>query len=335
MKQHIIYVIICLMGISFSSAFSQTLPQMRISVENSENHVHTKSVKIFADTLKTKVMGKIDVRFFSDARLFRDSDVIRAMVQGKVEMAVPGTWHVTQFEPDAGIFLLPFFYGQPVETNYNVLDSIVGRTLNENIEKNLKLKVVGRWIDLGHAHIFGINRKISRHEDIDGLKVRVAGGVANKLRIEAFGGISTIIPWPDLPEYMKLGKVDAVLTTYETIRSAKLWEKGIKSVFEDNEYFPQYIPLVRLSFWQKLSPDIQQIIVDTWEENVNVSRKASADAQQKAKEQLIENGVEVVVPDEDQLRIWRKKLISMQNDFISEVGIDHELVMQLNSIPEL
>ena len=124
--------------------------------------------------------------------------------------------------------------------------------------------MVGRWLELGYAHVFGVNRQINTHQKLAGIRIRVAGGMANQYRMEAFGGIVTIIAWPDLPEYMQQKKVDAVLTSYETIRSARLWEKGIQSVFEDKEYFAQYVPLIRQSFWQRLPARIQDIIRTTW-----------------------------------------------------------------------
>ena len=216
MKHFILIIISWTLALGTPLASWATLPKMRISVENSESHVQTRAVKRFAQDITEKLAGQIDVRFFSNARLFRDRDIIQALAQGKVEMAVPGTWHVTQFESNVGIFLLPEFYGRTAQANYAVLDSDIGARINAGIEKNLQVKVVGRWIDLGHAHLFGVHRKINRHEDIKGLKVRVAGGLANKLRIQALGGVPTIIPWPDLPEYMQLGRVDAVLTSYET-----------------------------------------------------------------------------------------------------------------------
>ena len=80
------------------------LPKMRISIENSDTHVQTQAIKKFAENLKQKLKDDIDVQFFSNATLFRDRDVIQALGQGKVEMAVPGTWHFTRFEPNVGIF---------------------------------------------------------------------------------------------------------------------------------------------------------------------------------------------------------------------------------------
>jgi C4-dicarboxylate-binding protein DctP len=120
--------------------------------------------------------------------------VIQALGRGTVEMAVPGTWHVTRYVPDVGVFLLPVFYGGRAEEIYRILEGPAGTELDKRIESTLNVKVIGGWIDLGHAHLFGIHRQIRRHEDIEGLKVRVAGGLANKLRIQGLGGDPVTFP---------------------------------------------------------------------------------------------------------------------------------------------
>lgn len=329
MKTMLISIFI-IMSLCVSSAIAQNLPKMRISVENSETHVQTQAVKRFSDELGKKLEGRINVRFFPNASLFRDKDIVQALGQGKVEMAVPGTWHVTQFEPNVGVFLLPLFYGRTAESNHMIVDGNAGKAINDLIEKNLQLKVVGRWIDLGHAHLFSLQKEIRRHEDIRGLIVRVAGGIGNNLRIAALGGDPIEIAWPDLPEYMIQGRVDAVLTSYETVRSAKLWEKGIKYAFEDQEYFPQYIPLIKMSFWEKLPPDIRTIVSDTWDKHVDASRKQAAEAQMEAKKILIENGVKIVVPGDQRVKEWRDRILHKQNDFIHTMGIDPIIVDLIN-----
>jgi C4-dicarboxylate-binding protein DctP len=139
-----------------------------------------------------------------------------------------------------------------------------------------------------------------------------------------------IIPWPDLAEHIRQSRVDAILTTYETVKSAKLWETGVQSVFEDRQYFPQYIPLVRASFWERLSADIQQVIMDTWEENMEDSRRMAAKSQQQAKEVLVENGETIFVPDPGEVDSWRNQLLFLQPDFVLHTGIDPELVRQVS-----
>jgi C4-dicarboxylate-binding protein DctP len=325
-------VILLVFFMSMTPALAQVIPVMRISVENTETHFQTRAVQRFADDIREKLKGRIDVRFFSNAQLLRDSDVIQALGQGRVEMAVPGTWNIMQFEPDVGVFLLPVFYGRAAEDNYRIIDGEIGRSINTKLEKNLHLKVLGQWMDLGHAHLFGVHKKIQRHEDIQGLRIRVAGGTANKLRIQALGGHPVIIPWPDLPEYMRQGKVDGILTSYETVKSAKLWENGVRYVFEDREYFPQYIPLIRASFWEKLTPDIQGLLTDTWKENIHAARLSAAEAQKEARETLIQNGVDIIVPEPAQLEKWRNQMLPLQDEFIRELRIDPELAGQIHAV---
>ncbi len=79
------------------------LPIMRISVENTAAHVQTLAVSRFALALQEKLQGMIDVRFYPNAQLFRDKDVVQALGQGKIEMAVPGTWHLAAHEPNVGV----------------------------------------------------------------------------------------------------------------------------------------------------------------------------------------------------------------------------------------
>lgn len=308
---------------------AQTLPTLRISVENALTHVQTRAVQAFADDLRQHLAGRLTVELYAEARLFRDSEVVSALMQDKVEMAVPGTWNVERFEPNVGLFLLPVFYGQPAQTNYAVLDGPIGQAITARVEQNLQVKVLGRWIDLGHAHLFSIGQPIARHEEIRGKRVRVAGGKANELRIQAFGGLPTTIPWPDLPAYLEQGKLDAILTSYETIASAKLWEKGLRYVFEDREYFPQYLPMIRRSFWNKLPSDIQQIILTTWEKHVDQARQAAAEAQTAAKVTFQAQGGVIVVPEAAAITHWRRVLLPFQDEFIPTLKLDAELVKQL------
>ena len=330
MKHLVLIILVFFTGMTLAPA--QVIPIMRISVENTETHFQTRAVQRFADDIREKLKGRIDVQFFSNAQLLRDSDVIQALGQGRVEMAVPGIWNIMQFEPDVGVFLLPVFYGRAAEDNYRIIDGEIGGIINTKLEKNLHLKVLGQWMDLGHAHLFGVHKKIQRHEDIQGLRIRVAGGTANKLRIQALGGLPVIIPWPDLPVYMQQGKVDGILTSYETVKSAKLWENGVRYVFEDQEYFPQYVPLIRASFWEKLTPDIQDVLTDTWKENVDAARLSAADGQKEAKKILMENGVDIIVPEPGQMEKWRNQMLLLQDEFIRELRIDPELAGQINIV---
>ena len=89
MKYPILIILVFFTGMTLAPA--QVIPIMRISVENTETHFQTKAVKRFADDIREKLKGRIDVQFFSNARLLRDSDVIQALGQGLKDRS-PAEW---------------------------------------------------------------------------------------------------------------------------------------------------------------------------------------------------------------------------------------------------
>lgn len=307
---------------------------MRISIENPDSHVQAQTVKIFAQKLQERLQGRLKVEFYSGAKLFRDQNVITALAMGRVEMAVPGTWQIDKHVPVVGIFLLPVFYGRRPEAIYSVNSSPLGNMIVTSIEDELGVKVLGEWIDLGYAHVFSASRKISSFDDFDCCKIRIAGGIGNQRRIEALGAIPLSIAFPDLSEKLSQGGIDGVLTSYETIRSVELWKSGILYAFEDSEYFAQYVPIVSIDFWNQLTPDIQKIIVDTWQEGVPEARMNAEKSQNEAKEIFLQQGGEVFIPTDLELAVIRSKLMKESGAIAKDIGISDEVLEKLEEFFE-
>ncbi|MCX7787734.1 MAG: TRAP transporter substrate-binding protein DctP [Spirochaetes bacterium] len=298
---------------------------LRISVENTLSHVQTRNVYRFADTLSKRI-PLIQVEVYPEARLFRDRDVLNAVHVGKVEMAVPGTWNLEPFFPDLGIFLLPFLYGRSIEQNHTLADGVIGRKLKEKLEVLYNLTIPGLWMDLGHAHSFTLAKPITRLEDFKNLRIRVAGGRANELRLITLGAYAVTIPWPELIERLRTHRVEGILTTYETVRSAELWNYGVRYAFEDNQYFPMYIPMVNRDFWERLTKEEQSVFQQIWNEHALIERAEALLAQMEAKDLFIRNGGRVLVPSLSEIRRIRQSLLDAQPNFIQQLQIDPDLV---------
>lgn len=315
------------------SARAETLI-FRISTENNSDHVQTRAIARFADELSRRAGDRLQVSFHFDAELYRDRDLIKALRQGKVEMGVPGTWQMDRSEPSIGIFLLPAFYGRTISNLDRLRDGEMGREVNRRIEDNLGLHVPGRWIDLGFAHVFGIKRNIRGYNDVAGLRVRVAGGEANIKRLETMGAVPRVIAWPDLPQALGENSIDAVLSTNETVASAKLWQLGVTSVFEDQQYFAQYIPLIAGTTWRRLPPDLRTLIEEVWEETVPAARAEAAKAQLAARTELMAHGVTFFRPTAEQAAAQRARLMAIQGGVLAALGADEALAAKAMAVLE-
>lgn len=301
------------------------LPLIRISVENTLSHVQTQAVEHFAQRLSERLKDQYEIQFYPAATLYKDSEVFRALSQGKLEIAVPGTWQFDRYVSEVGVFQLPSLYGRTAETTYALLESEVGTHILEAIEHTMNIKVLGRFIDLGAVHLFSTKKPIKTAKDIIDQRIRVAGGEGNILRLEALGAKPVTIAWPDLPLALTNGNLDAALTSYETLASAKLWNFGIRYVYEDSQYFAQYIPIASFSFWQRLPSHVQQTILDCWEEGVDKARREAFLAQERARIKAILYFVNIIQPDKTEVETTRTFLQTFEKDHAEQMGIPVEL----------
>lgn len=310
-----------------ASADESKVLGFRISTENTATHVQTRVVQRFADTLARRSQGRLAVEFKHSAQLFRDQDVVRALHEGKVDMAVPGTWQLDRYDPYVSVLMLPMFFGRDAADHHRVRDGQVGQMISAHLEDALQVVMPGRWIDLGHANFFSTQHSVTEPDDMAGLRVRIAGGSAIAAQMAAVGALPTVVAWPDLAATLKRGRLDGLITTHETIASARMWEQGITNATEIKIYFAQYIPLISRRYWNRLPAELQTLVRDCWESGVNAARKEAAQAQSEARRTLESRGVKVVQASSQALQVWRERGLARQSEIAQQLGVPAALVV--------
>lgn len=300
----------------------------RISTENTASHVQTRVVQRFADTLARRSQGRLVVEFKHSAQLFRDQDVIRALHQGKVDMAVVGTWQLDRYDPYVSVLMLPMFFGLEAADHHRVRDGQVGQLISAHLQESLQVVVPGRWIDLGHAHFYATGAAVAGYPDMAGLRIRIAGGEAIAAQMVAVGAVPVVVAWPDLPASLQRGRLDGLLTTHETIASAQLWQHGIRNATEIKAYFAQYIPLISRSYWNQLQGELRAMVQDSWESGVTEARLEAAQAQSAARRTLEAHGVRVQQPSKEAMQAWRQRGLAAQGAIAQQLGVPETLINQ-------
>jgi TRAP-type C4-dicarboxylate transport system substrate-binding protein len=320
-----------LMSLVSFSAGAQAPLKLRASVDTSSAHGRTIAVADYLKKLQEASGGRLETELFHSGQLFRDRDVAKALRQGSVEMAVPGTWVLTGFVPDTDVFQLPIFYGQPAEVVHRIVDGAPGRTINAQLEQKLGVKVLGPWLDLGYQNTYSTSKPLNDFSDFAGMKIRNSGGAGQFARAKFFNSQPNMTAWPDVPLALSQGTFDGLSSTNESLASAKLWESGVKYGFEDHSFMGEYVPLVSETFWKKLSPDLQKLMADVWRDNIGTYRKNMADAQKEARHMLEQHGIKFVDPTAERLADVRKKMLPLQDGIAKELRITPSLVTQIMS----
>jgi C4-dicarboxylate-binding protein DctP len=212
-----------------------------------------------------------------------------------------------------------------------VVDGQAGQLLAKQIEQQLNSHVIGPWLDLGFFNWYSTGKPLNSYGDLKGLKIRNNGGAGQAWRTQFMGAIPNTTPLPNVPLGLSQGTFDGLITTHETVASGQFWESGIRHAFEDHQFIGEYIPIVSLAFWQKLSPDVRRLFTDLWRENISDYRAAMAAAQSRASELVQAHGVKIVLPSPEHLAATRREMMASQEQVARLSKISSEMLTALST----
>ena len=304
---------------------------LRCSLETPPSHTRNAIIRDYLRKIESAAGGQINTLLFESGQLFPDLQVGKALLQGQVEMAAPGSWSLTGFVPDADFIQLPVLYGRPMETVHRVVDGRPGQLLAKQIEAQLNSHVIGPWLDLGFFNWFSTSKPLNSYSDLKGMKIRNSGGAGQAWRTQFMGAIPNTTPLPNVALGLSQGTFDGLITSFETVASGQYWESGIRHGFEDHQFCGEYIPIVSLAFWQKLSPDLRQLLTDLWKENVAAYRADMAAAQSRAREKVQAHGIKIVVPSPEELAATRREMMASQEQVARLSKISSEMVASVSA----
>jgi C4-dicarboxylate-binding protein DctP len=300
--------------------------ELRCSLDTAPSHPRNVAVRDFLGKVEAASDGAITTKLFESGALFPDLQVVKALVQGQVEMACPGTWTITGFVADADFSQLPALYGRPIEAVHKATDGKGGQFVNKEITDKLHIEVLGGWFDLGFNNWFSTRKPLNSLADLSGMKLRSPGGVLNSFRIRFFGGIPNVTAWPDVPLAMSQGTFDGLISTNESTRSSKLYDSGMRYSLQDRQGMGLYVPLVNQAFWGKIGPKMQETMLKLWSDNLPGWRANSAKSQQAAREDLEQHNVKFVDVSQAELDATHAKLLKEQDKAVADAHISPELV---------
>jgi TRAP-type transport system periplasmic protein len=300
--------------------------ELRASLDTAPSHPRNVAWREFLGKVETASGGQIKTKLFESGSLFPDLQVVKALVQGQVEMCCPGTWTITGFVPDADFSQLPAFYGRPVELVHKASEGRAGKFINDEIANKLHVQVLGGWFDLGFNEWFSTRKPLNSLSDLSGMKIRSPGGVLNSWRIRFLGGIPNVTAWPDVPLALSQGTFDGLISTNESTNSAKLYDSGMRHSLQDNMGMGLYVPLANQAFWEKIGPKNQAMILSTWAENLPTWRENTAKSQAHARQELTSQGVTFIDVPPAELDSMRAKMLKEQDKAVADAHISPELV---------
>jgi TRAP-type transport system periplasmic protein len=299
---------------------------LRCSLDTAPSHPRNVAYRDFLAKIEAASGGQIQTKLFESGALFPDLQVVKALVQGQVEMACPGSWTITGFVPDADFSELPALYGRPIDVIHKATDGKAGKFVNAEIIRKLHVQVLGGWFDLGFFNWFSTRKPLNTLADLKGMKLRSPGGVLISWRIQYFGALANVTAWPDVPLAMSQGTFDGLISSNESCNSSKLYDSGLAHSLQDRQAMGLYVPMVNQAFWTKLGPQLQETVLKLWAENLSMWREHTAKSQQDARVALAGHKVVFVDVPQAELDAVYAKMVKQQDKAVHDAHISPELV---------
>ena len=300
--------------------------EFKISIDTAPSHPRNQGLVIFMEELQKRSHGKLVPKFFHSGQLYKDAHVAKALRTGTVEMAVPGTWVLEGVDSNINMFGMPMFFGQTLKATLNTADGDFGKAATKVLAKKLGAICLGRFFYAGEDTNFTTKKKITRMEDFKGLKIRHPGGSVQEARLNSFGASAVFMAFPDVPMALMQGTIDGINSNIIAVESSKLYEAGVKYAFQWRAGQSLYAPLVSLKFWNRLTPDLQKMFMQLWDEVVTRQREIAMKDLEEDKKFLEGKGMEFFQPSDQELARMRGVFMTTQDNLAKELKYDPAII---------
>ena len=256
------------------------------------NPRHEAAVK-FAEVLKARTGGRIEVQVAPSAQLGDDAAMVTALRTGALDFSANSQGAVANAVPEYAAFGMPFMFSSPAAA-FKLLDGPLGKELaDRSAEKGMIL--LGTW-DNGIRQMTNSKRPISKVEDMKGLKMRVPPDATLVDIVSALGAEAQQIKFAELYVALQQGVVDGQENPLVNIHASKLYEVQ-KYLALTNHQFQMTPFLMSKRSWDRLSESDRKAVREAAAEATTLQRKLSSDADEKLLADLKAKGVQVTTVD--------------------------------------
>lgn len=291
---------------------------LKFAAANSKGHPQVTGMEKFAEIVKEKSGGKIEVKLFPGGVLGGDVQTVSALQGGVVEMLVLNAGILASNVKDFGAVDLPFLFNSGEEAD-KVMDGPFGKSL---IDKLSPTGLVGlAYWELGFRNLTNNRHAVAKLEDIKGLKIRT---LQSPIPIELFnslGANAVPLPYTELYTALETGTVDGQENPFANILNAKFYEVQKYLTVTRHQYNPQIV-LVSKKFWDGLNDEEKAVLQSAAVEARDFQRKVSREADAKALDEIKATGMQVTELSPEETQKLRDAVKPLIDTFSADIGAD-------------
>jgi TRAP-type transport system periplasmic protein len=232
--------------------------------------------------------GKLIIKIFSK-ETGDEQAAVQGLTLGTFDIYLGGYSGHPQYDN----FYLPYLFR---DTNHlwKVLEGPIGQAIADRMLKDRGIRQLGFWYF--PARQLTSNKKVESVSDAKGLKIRVPQIKVLLDTWKAIGANPSPISFNEVYMALRQGVIDAQENPLELIRSQKYYEVQ-KYLVLTSHSLPVRVGLISPAAWQRLTPDMQSVLLKTWKDANAMVQKQLEGNEVTIIEFLKSQGMTVITPD--------------------------------------
>lgn len=288
-------------------------------------YYHTLNYTAFANKVKEKSQGRMEIRVHPASSLYPSHELIPALVDGRAEIGPVVSGYLTDILLEIGPLDLPFMTGS-LDEHRKAANALRPFFTEMLAKRGLKLLAINAWPT---QQLFSL-QPIKTVADWKGKKIRVYGAdSANTAR--ALGAAPVSIGFGEVYTALEKKTVDGAITSATNAEPMKFFEVSKFINYwhiagAGSEWF-----VVNQKAFDALPKDLQQVVMDSLKDS-RLEDKEWEDAaawDARAKKRCAELGMTVVEPGKDEIEKARKLARSGWDIWLTRTGADGKRGMDL------
>ncbi|WOD06785.1 TRAP transporter substrate-binding protein [Marinomonas sp. GJ51-6] len=236
----------------------------------------------FEKEVEEKSDGRININVLPAAQLGGDVEIIEQLQMNMVQIAIPPTATLGNFEPRVQILDLPFLLPSE-ELMMKVLDGPAGRKILDTLEGH-EMHAVNFW-GAGFRHMTNNVRPIEKPEDLKGIKMRTMQSPILLSTYRNFDANPTAMAYTEVYNGLQQSVIEGQENPIANITSKKFYEVQKYMTLTSNAYHG-YAAIVNKQAWESLPEDLQAVMTTAFNNARDLSRKLTNELEASALENI-------------------------------------------------
>ncbi|MBU8907763.1 TRAP transporter substrate-binding protein [Desertibacillus haloalkaliphilus] len=302
---------------------------LRFSHVVAENTPKGLAASYFADLVKEKTNGWVDVQIYPNGVLYEAQEEFEALAKNEVQMIAPAFSEIAVHDPNWLLMDLPYVF-EDKDMLGKAFNGRIGELLFASIEEHGYMGL-DFWYN-GFKQLTNNVRPVRDPDDLNGISVRVMPSDVLKETYRTVDASPRVFTFNEVYEALSDERVDGQENTLTNMYSKRFYEQqGYMTV--SNHSYLGYAVLMNPQFWDRLPSNYQRHIREAMIETTEWLYEHERVLNEEMYERIVRSGaIDIHIQTEQEKQRWIEAFSPVYDQFVPI--IDDEIMNEVNHLHE-